>query len=56
MVAGEIFAAPSPDQIATAARAVDMGKGVMFVYGNYAGDNMNVKMAVRLAARKMRAA
>jgi dihydroxyacetone kinase-like protein len=44
-VAGEIFAAPSPDQIATAARAVDMGKGVMFVYGNYAGDVLNFDVA-----------
>jgi phosphoenolpyruvate---glycerone phosphotransferase subunit DhaK len=44
-VAGEIFAAPSPDQIATAARAVDGGKGVMFVYGNYAGDTLNFDVA-----------
>jgi phosphoenolpyruvate---glycerone phosphotransferase subunit DhaK len=44
-VAGEIFAAPSPDQIATAARAVDTGKGVMFVYGNYAGDVLNFDVA-----------
>ena len=44
-VAGEIFAAPSPDQIATAARAVDAGKGVMFVYGNYAGDVLNFDVA-----------
>jgi dihydroxyacetone kinase-like protein len=44
-VAGEIFAAPSPDQIATAARVVDAGKGVMFVYGNYAGDVLNFDVA-----------
>lgn len=44
-VAGEIFAAPSPDQIVVAARAVDAGKGVMFVYGNYAGDVLNFDVA-----------
>ncbi len=44
-VAGEIFAAPSPDQIAVAARAVDAGKGVLFVYGNYAGDVLNFDVA-----------
>jgi dihydroxyacetone kinase-like protein len=44
-VAGEIFAAPSPDQIAVAARAADAGKGVLFVYGNYAGDVLNFDVA-----------
>lgn len=28
-----------------AAKAVDQGKGVLFVYGNYAGDNLNFDMA-----------
>ena len=44
-VAGEIFAAPSPDQIAAAARVADTGKGVLFVYGNYAGDVLNFDVA-----------
>jgi len=44
-VAGEIFAAPSPDQIAVAARAVNTGKGVLLVYGNYAGDVLNFDVA-----------
>jgi len=47
-VAGEIFAAPSPDQIAVAARAANSGKGVMFVYGNYAGDVLNFDVASEL--------
>ncbi len=47
-VAGEIFAAPSPDQIAVAARAADTGKGVLFVYGNYAGDVLNFDVASEL--------
>ena len=31
--------------IMEAAKAVDQGKGVLFVYGNYAGDNLNFDMA-----------
>ena len=49
-VAGEIFAAPSPDQIAVAARAVDAGKGVLFVFGNYAGDVLNFEVATEILA------
>lgn len=45
---GNVFAAPSPDVIAAAAKAVHRGKGVLFLYGNYAGDNMNFDMAVEL--------
>ncbi len=47
-VAGEIFAAPSPDQIAVAAHGVDPDKGVLFVYGNYAGDVLNFDVASEL--------
>ncbi len=42
---GQVFAAPSPDIIYEAAKAVHRGKGIVFVYGNYAGDNMNFDMA-----------
>ena len=45
---GNVFAAPSPDVIAAAAKAVHRGKGVLFLYGNYAGDNMNFDMAIEL--------
>ncbi|MDR3375485.1 MAG: dihydroxyacetone kinase subunit DhaK [Ancalomicrobiaceae bacterium] len=48
-VCGEVFAAPSPDQILDAIAAVDSGAGVLFVYGNYAGDNMNFDIAAELA-------
>ena len=30
------------------AKAVDQGKGVLFVYGNYAGDVLNFDMAAEL--------
>ncbi|MEZ5301011.1 MAG: dihydroxyacetone kinase subunit DhaK [Verrucomicrobiales bacterium] len=43
--AGDIFAAPSPDIIMDCAKAVHKGKGVLFLYGNYAGDVMNFDMA-----------
>ncbi|SNT76507.1 dihydroxyacetone kinase subunit DhaL [Paracoccus seriniphilus] len=42
---GNIFASPSPEQILDAARAVDCGAGILFLYGNYTGDVMNFTMA-----------
>ena len=35
---GEVFTSPSPDQIIEASRAVHRGNGVLFLYGNYSGD------------------
>ncbi len=32
-------------------KAADGGKGVACLYGNYAGDNMNVKMAIKMAEK-----
>ena len=49
-VAGNIFAAPTPDQILGATQALDSGKGVLYVYGNYAGDNLNFDIAAEMAA------
>ena len=45
---GNIFASPNPQLIQMTAQAVDEGKGVLFVYGNYAGDNLNFDMAEEL--------
>lgn len=45
---GQVFAAPSPDIIYEAAKAVDRGRGILFLYGNYAGDNMNFDMAAEM--------
>lgn len=47
---GHIFAAPTPDVILEATRALDQGKGVLYLYGNYAGDNMNFDIAAEMAA------
>lgn len=41
---GNIFASPDPNTIYETAKAVDNGKGVLFVYGCYAGDNLNFDM------------
>lgn len=46
---GNIFAAPSPDIVLAGTKAVDRGKGVLYLYGNYAGDNLNFDMAAELA-------
>jgi dihydroxyacetone kinase-like protein len=48
-VLGEVFAAPSPPFILDATKTADGGKGVLYVYGNYTGDNMNFDMASEMA-------
>jgi dihydroxyacetone kinase-like protein len=48
-VSGNVFAAPAPDQILAATKALDRGKGVLYLYGNYAGDNLNFDIAAELA-------
>jgi dihydroxyacetone kinase-like protein len=49
---GELFSSPTAKSFLDAAREANGGKGVVCLYGNYAGDNMNVKMAVKLAAKE----
>ena len=46
---GEVFASPSAQIFFDAFKAADGGAGVACLYGNYAGDNMNVKLARRMA-------
>lgn len=46
---GEIFSSPTAKSFYDAFKAADAGRGVACLYGNYAGDNMNVKMAIELA-------
>ncbi len=45
---GEIFSSPPAQMFFDAFKAADAGKGVACLYGNYAGDNMNVKMAIEM--------
>ncbi|CAE1148610.1 dihydroxyacetone kinase subunit DhaK [Serratia rhizosphaerae] len=47
---GEIFSSPTAGAFLDAFKAADGGAGVACLYGNYAGDNMNVKMAMKKAA------
>ena len=46
---GEIFSSPTAAAFLDAFRAANRGKGVACLYGNYSGDNMNVKMAIKKA-------
>jgi dihydroxyacetone kinase len=46
---GNVFAAPPPYNVLEVTKAVDSGKGVLHVYGNYAGDILNFDMAAELA-------
>lgn len=45
---GNVCASPNPQLIKEAGKAVEQGKGVLFVYGCYAGDNLNFDMAEEL--------
>jgi len=48
---GEICSSPTAAAFLDACKAVDQGQGVACLYGNYSGDNMNVKMAVKMAKK-----
>jgi len=48
---GEIFSSPTAKSFYEAFKAADGGRGVACLYGNYAGDNMNVKMAIKMAEK-----
>ncbi len=45
---GNVCASPNPQLIKEVGKAVDQGRGVLFVYGCYAGDNLNFDMAEEL--------
>ena len=49
---GEIFSSPTAKSFLDSMRAANGGAGVACLYGNYAGDNMNVKMAISMAERE----
>ena len=49
---GEICSSPTAVAFLDAEEAADQGKGVACLYGNYSGDNMNVKMAVKMAKKE----
>ncbi len=47
---GDVFTSPTPDMVLDCARAAHGGAGVLFMYGNYAGDVLNFDMAAEMAA------
>lgn len=47
---GQVFTAPTPDQMLAAAEAVDGGAGVLFIVKNYEGDIMNFDMAREMSS------
>lgn len=47
---GNLFAAPSSDQMLAVTQAIDGGRGVLYLYGNYGGDRLNFDLAAELAA------
>ncbi|MCL2864649.1 MAG: dihydroxyacetone kinase subunit DhaK [Lachnospiraceae bacterium] len=49
---GEIFSSPTAAAFLGAYKEADQGKGVACLYGNYSGDNMNVKMASKMAKKE----
>ena len=49
---GEIFSSPTAKTFLEAFRAAHGGRGVACLYGNYSGDNMNVKLAIQSAQRE----
>lgn len=49
---GNIFSSPPPDPIVRCTEAASGGSGVLYVYGNYAGDVMNFEMAAEIAKER----
>ena len=50
-VVGNIFTSPSAEDAYSVGKAADNGAGVVFSFGNYAGDNMNFGLAVERLER-----
>ncbi len=47
---GAVFTSPTPDTAVACANAIHRGAGVLYMYGNYAGDVMNFDMAAEMCA------
>jgi dihydroxyacetone kinase len=46
---GDVFSSPSAREMFTVTKAIDGGKGVLYLYGNYSGDRINFDMAAEMA-------
>ena len=49
---GQVFSAPTPDQMEAAANEVHNDKGILFIVKNYSGDIMNFEMGADIIAHK----
>lgn len=47
---GDVFASPSAKEMLNVTKAINSGKGVLYLYGNYGGDVMNFDMAAEMAS------
>jgi dihydroxyacetone kinase len=47
---GNVFASPTSEEMLAVTRAIDGGKGVLYLYANYGGDRLNFDLAVELAS------
>jgi len=45
---GNVFSSPSVEAMVEVTKAIDGGKGVLYLYGNYSGDTMNFDMAAEM--------
>ncbi|TVR04419.1 MAG: dihydroxyacetone kinase subunit DhaK [Spirochaetaceae bacterium] len=46
---GGVFQSPSSEQMLEVTKAINGGKGVLYIYGNYSGDIINFDMAAEMA-------
>jgi len=46
---GDVFSSPSASEMLAVTKAIDGGKGVLYLYGNYSGDRINFEMASEMA-------
>lgn len=46
---GGVFQSPSSEQMLEVTKAINSGKGVLYIYGNYSGDIINFDMAAEMA-------
>jgi len=47
---GNVFSSPSAERMLEVTRAINGGRGVLYLYGNYGGDVMNFDLSAELAA------
>jgi dihydroxyacetone kinase-like protein len=49
---GDVFASPSADVMAAVTRAINAGRGVLYLFGNYGGDVLNFELAAELSGEE----